>query len=372
MTLMSASEQRQITLLRGREGLQTIEPLWHAAERNRGDIPFYRRCDWHLAWCDALEPDPEQLLFALMQENGELRGVLPLLPTRRSLSVGPLELWVPRRPGMDLGGLVLAPSQSLADWWPVWTQAMHDAGLNWQVLHISGVPLEPEQLAMLQGLEKRTIIRRQGHRCWFDCQGDYEQIAARYRSRLKKILRRGRRQLERNAPLSLASFTGRKAIDQAYPEFLRLESSGWKARKQTTLAQDRKQRDFLEGFLFADNGSRLQVNLLMNGDNAIAAQLCYRSGKTISLLKIAHDETCAKSSPGSLLLDELLRQCCETPDCAQLDLVTGLPWMENWGARHTGVADLWLFKHQAAARAAGFALSVKDRLKAMKKARQQG
>ncbi len=361
---MAADGERRVTLHHGPAGLRRIEAAWRTLEEAMPGAPFHSGYQWHRAWLEALEPRADEVMFAVFEAGDHCRGILPLLAeTASAPRWQPRVLEVPRRTGMDLSAVTMAPGQRLADWWPALRRALKAASTGSFIIRLTGVPLEPASLAPLAGMETRMITRVQNHRCWFDCRRSHEAITAGYTTRLKKILRRGHRKLAALGPLTLRRHHGREAIDAAYPEFLRLEASGWKAEGGTALAQDTRSRRFHETFLFADDGARLQINLLLAGETAVAAQLCARQGGTLSLMKIAHDQALAKASPGSVLLDLLLQHGCDTATCETIDLITGQPWMENWGAARTEVADLWLFDRPATAAVARGATRLRDRLR---------
>ncbi|HFD87777.1 MAG TPA: GNAT family N-acetyltransferase, partial [Gammaproteobacteria bacterium] len=122
---------------------------------------------------------------------------------------------------------------------------------------------------------------------------------------------------------------------------------------------------FHESFLFNGNGAIIpQINLLYCGERAIAAQLCVSCGDTISLLKIAYDQSLARFSPGSVLLDLLLADCCKNQTFSQVSLITGQPWMDNWSPKKTPVADIWLFDRSSIATLTHLFLAVRSGLRA--------
>ena len=49
-------------------------------------------------------------------------------------------------------------------------------------------------------------------------------------------------------------------------------------------------------------------------------------------MKVAYDEELAELSPSNLLMADLVRNCCERPDVASIDLVTNQPWHARWHA----------------------------------------
>ncbi len=66
------------------------------------------------------------------------------------------------------------------------------------------------------------------------------------------------------------------------------------------------------------------------GDRLAASQICCLVGRTVVLLKVAYLDDLAHLSPGSLLMADLIRQCCADPAIDRIDLVTAQPWHDRW------------------------------------------
>ncbi len=361
------ADSRSVILHRGPAALPRLEADWRRLERQNG-ARFYQGYDWHAAWLEHLEPEADAVLIATLMQGDDCLGLLPLLPGPQTSRWQPRIVEVPRRSGMDLTAPLLAPEVRLADWWPALRAALKAEGLPSFILRLTGVPQETPAMAPLAGMEPQRIVRVQGHSCRFDCRRSYDEIAAGYTTRLKKILRRGHLKLTADGPLRMQSWRGRNAVTEAYPEFLRLEASGWKADSGTALALDEKARRFHEDLLFADDAARLRINLLLAGDRPVAGQLCAVDGGTLSLLKIAFEQACSRASPGSVLLDQLLQHGCDDEAIDTIDLVTGQPWMREWGADRIDVADVWLFDRALTARLVRGAAGLRDRLRQRREA----
>jgi len=126
------------------------------------------------------------------------------------------------------------------------------------------------------------------------------------------------------------------ALAQAFDDFLRLEASGWKGAAGTNggpgtaIAGDPRLLSFYRGLLDEDEDAlHPQIALLRLDGRTIAAKYGLRSGDTLSLLKIAYDETYAAQSPGSQLLLGLMTQA-QAAGITRLSLVTCPAWAARW------------------------------------------
>ena len=364
---MTNKAKREVTLLAGPAGLAALEQEWRALEQST-PLPFYASWRWHHAWLSTLEPEPEKIQFAVLRENGRCAGILPLLPNSdASRRWQPALLEVPRRTGMDLCTPIMASGKSLADWWPTLRKTLKQAGHRAFIIRMTGVPLEPERLAPLRQMASRKILRVQNHSCWIDCRRSHADVSSRYSTRLRKILRRGERKLAAAGQLTFTPYHGQQAIDEAYPIFLRLEASGWKGKSGTALALDDRSRRFHETFLFAEETlPELRINLLHAGEHAVAGQLCITRHGIVSVLKITYDQSWSKASPGSVMMDRLLRQSCADPEIHAMSFITGQRWMDEWRPEKTEVADIWLFDRAIDATLARGAAGLRDRLRRLR------
>jgi CelD/BcsL family acetyltransferase involved in cellulose biosynthesis len=213
-------------------------------------------------------------------------------------------------------------------------------------------------------LPKHVIVRVQGYSCSFDCRVPPEQLTAGYSTRLKKILRKGERVLSGLGEVRLRTARSVEDLDRAFREFERLEASGWKGQGGTASAlrfSPKLQGFHADLFKAKDSPRHAEINLLVVGEQAVAAQLCMVSGGVRSLLKIAFEQSLEKASPGSVLLDMVLRHSCEDRVCPAVSLVTGQAWMADWGAASVPVSDVWALRGPARAALARAALGLVER-----------
>jgi len=365
---VTLSALRQVDILHGPEGLQQLAPQWVALDRENPEAPFYTSHAWHAAWLHELETEADSVMFIALREMERLVGVMPVLSSDQpGKRLQPRVMEIPRRSGMDLSAPIMAADQQLHEWWPLLRKTLKAAGHSPFIIKMTGAVLQSPQQKSLQGLEEKIITRLQNHSCWFDCRQPHQAVQAEYSTRLKKILRRGARKLAASGEIRLKSWSGQEAKKHAYPVFLQLEASGWKAESGTALALDERARRFHEAFLFNPDATfQPQINLLYAGDEAVAGQLCVRQGNTISLLKIAYAQEMARFSPGSVLLDKLIAACCDDPQIDTISLITGQKWMENWNPQKSDVGDIWLFERSLSARLARGAAGLRDRLRQLR------
>ncbi len=136
----------------------------------------------------------------------------------------------------------------------------------------------------------------------------------------RKQLRRKRKALEENGPLSLLIHDRFDRIGGAFDQFLDLEASGWKGCNGTALKQKPDDARYVLGVMRAMAGvGRAFLAELRMGEKAIASGLFLRCGSDVFFWKTAYDETRATYSPGVIFDVMLTHWFYEQPWFQRLD-----------------------------------------------------
>lgn len=138
-----------------------------------------------------------------------------------------------------------------------------------------------------------------------------------------KKLKELRRQRNRLADLGEVIYTIASTPGDAMPAldiFLRLEASGWKARRGTALAQDEHDLAFIRRAVHDMTvQGQCQIISLYAGDTPVAAAIVLRHLDRAFYFKLGVDEQYAKYSPGVQLTLDLTRQMCADPAITSVD-----------------------------------------------------
>lgn len=359
---------RRVRMVSGRSGLESLRSAWQSLTDAWPEAPFYVLYDWYWACLHDLQDDPEQVIFVVLEDESGCRGILPLRRERQQRIGVALDIWsVPGCIVINLADLLLLPGERLGDWWSEIGAALRSINFGWVALKIPGVLEQGTTVSQASTLRRNVIFRPQGYSGYFQINNSYESLSARYTTRLRKILRKGWSGLARLGTVDIHTARTGPELASGFFEFVRLEATGWKGEggTATALAQDPPRRAFCE-HVFSGPGTEphAEINLLTVGGCAVAAQLCMVRGGVRSVVKIAHEQSLQKFSPGSVLLDALLKRTCKERDVYSVSLVTGLGWMREWGTDSATVGDLWLFRSRLAAAVLRGILHLKDRREA--------
>jgi CelD/BcsL family acetyltransferase involved in cellulose biosynthesis len=149
-----------------------------------------------------------------------------------------------------------------------------------------------------------------------------------------KELRRQRNRLAEHGPVRFDVARTGEEIAPALESFLRLEASGWKARRRTALVQDDGDASFVRRacLALAETG-QCEIVTLRAGDTSVAAAIVLRHLDRAFYFKLGVDERFAKLSPGVQLTLDLTRHLCADPAIALVDSTAD--------ADHTMINPIW-------------------------------
>jgi len=135
-----------------------------------------------------------------------------------------------------------------------------------------------------------------------------------------KELRRQRSRLAEHGAVHFDVARRPDDVASALETFLRLEASGWKARRGTALLQDDGDAGFIRRATpaLAETG-QCEIVTLRAGATPVAAGIVLQHQDRAFFFKLGIDEHFAKLSPGVQLTLELTRYLCADPDIATAD-----------------------------------------------------
>ncbi|MCE4222481.1 GNAT family N-acetyltransferase [Methylobacterium sp. C25] len=109
-------------------------------------------------------------------------------------------------------------------------------------------------------------------------------------------------------------------LAEALDDYIALESAGWKGQAGTAVAKRPNEAAFLAGLVRSyGTDRRIRFDRLRRDGRSLAVSLSLETASTFWFLKIAHDETEAKNSPGALLVERVTRSLLADPRIAAAD-----------------------------------------------------
>lgn len=149
---------------------------------------------------------------------------------------------------------------------------------------------------------------------------------------LRASLRKARNRFTRRGAMTIADARTPDEVAAAFDDFVAVEATGWKAESEA-LANSPVDRALHHHLLLACAADgRAWARTLRLDERPAAVQLGIVAGRTLALLKVAYDDELADLSPSNLLMADLVRACCDSPEIDRIDLVTNQPWHDRWHA----------------------------------------
>lgn len=290
------------------------------------------RCHQHPDWLLAADEHllGQSLQMACISLRGKPALLLPWQSRSRSRRAA-----APCHDHLTLGDALFDPELTAQQRTQCLQQALSVCGNTLWDWRIGNVP-DRSYLVHTSRDDPQWSRRLTRHSAWFDLASD----GAPGTGKLKRNLRRLRRQLGDQGELRAEWHVTEPALTEALGHFMTLEDAGWKGHSglRTAIADSAALRGFYEALLHPRfPGLQAMIGLLWLDDRCIAAQYGLITGRCLSLLKITYDEAYSHYSPGSLLLqdtaDLAMSQALQT-----LSLVTSPAWAQRW---HPKTEPVW-------------------------------
>jgi CelD/BcsL family acetyltransferase involved in cellulose biosynthesis len=255
------------------------------------------RPGWFTAWSKAFETRIE---LAAVQ-NGVLRALAPLVPTRRGLT-SPVNQ---ESPGFAL--LASDPESRM--------HLAHDI-LSQRCSEVALMRVTLEDVEVLDEAARRSrlrVVRERMERSPFiPVKEPWETYESTLDKRFRQNLRRRTRRLGEEGEMAFDINDGSENLAPLLDEGFALESLGWKGRGGTAIDSGRRTSTFYSEIArWAAERGWLRLWFLRLEGKAIAFRLDVNDGIAYYGLKVAHDPAHARFSPGIILQHETVRYAFE-------------------------------------------------------------
>lgn len=210
------------------------------------------------------------------------------------------------------------------------------------LLHFGRLCIQSNTFASLTSLGKaiRYSINTASHEAdngfkTLDVNRDFSLIQASLDHRFQKSLRSARKRLAEYGPVSCEFVTASEPhFNNAFHNFLAVESSGWKGQSGSSTSllanQTQSQRQLIESLNTSRSNDCAEIVSLKVGDEVIASNYCWRSGKTRATMRIGYLEKYSHYQPGHLLTKEIVKSSCSDPSIDTIDFVSNAHWLHKW------------------------------------------
>ena len=292
---------------------------WDELADRAGAVPFVRP-GWIQAWWDAFGSG--ELRILTLRREGRLAAVLPVRSRLGTLT----STANPETPEF----CVLAEDDEAVHALARWLVAGRPRYVSLAFVDATRRDLGACSAAA-RAARYRVLTRTLTRSPYVTVTGDWQAFERGLQKKFVGDIRRRRRRLEEEGAVALTVSDGSERLDELLEEGFRLEASGWKAERGTSIAARPDAVRFYRSVArwAADRGS-LRLAFLRVGERAVAFQLALEEDRVYYYLKGGYDPAYRRFAPGKLITHALLEDAFSAGLASYELLGDAEPWKLGW------------------------------------------
>lgn len=332
----------RVQLFRDEAGISALAPAWRSLTARLELRRHFHHVEWYLALAHTLERHGQTSVECLAVFRDD--ALVAVFPYRRvHLQVGTIPLRVMRLVSDPVDAptardFIAAPATAKAGFFGGFVNFIAQNDPNWDLISLQGILEDSIAATALKNSAPLPLIEATGG-AW----GQVEFITCGEADRPFERLSKGFRQNLRTSHHKLTS--RRVAFDVArtpsdlerlLPEFLKVESSGWKGAQETSVLKQPEVHTFVRQLIsqFGPHNN-CEIHLMRVDNEAIAALFGIVTDGIWYLFKIGYDEAHHLASPGHLLIENLLKRNNVQKAFDILTPYNAPPWFHAWKPNST-------------------------------------
>jgi len=300
----------------GLEGLKQLRRDWQNLFARIPHPGFHLTWHYHEALLRYGATHSREVIFiCLREESGDPLAIVALQPKQRRIARIPFLAWQqpddPDRPSMDFlaapgadakavrTALVLELKKIRPDIDLLAADRVREGSAAWRIASVGNPTF-------------RAVEFRPAH--YLLTNPSAESVMAAVGKGFRSDLRRRARKLQRAGLVEYRVHRDPEDINNAFDKFVALEAAGWKGNnpKGKAIALSPKVHRKFSGVieLLSVSGA-CEIHSLWAGDECIAALIGFLGGGEMYSFKTTYNEAWKNVSPSQLLLEHVVRHCCD-------------------------------------------------------------
>lgn len=318
----------KINVLSRASEMEPYRDQWGQLLKSAGNVSIFQSFDWIRAWMNSFDADKEIKIFMIFQGE-ELTGVIPVF-IQRSRYLG-LPVRIIRLAGYsdsDYNDLILR-EEGAEEAISLWMDYLATYVKKWDLMQFDEVPegsRSPDLLIKAFEGRGHRVIQSETSICPFaTLAGDYESYLKGMKKNYRKILKKKERRLAERGDSALKNWGGdMERLDHFLDVSAGLEGKSWKGEKGVGIFLDENHRRFHREFLSSETGRRhADLYFLTVDGSPMAYQYCFYWDNGLWAYNTAFDPDYSEFGPGNLMINSLIRKCCEENRFGTFDLMRG-------------------------------------------------
>jgi hypothetical protein len=322
----------------GEAGLRALAPAWRSLTAQLKFKRHFHHVEWYLALAEALERHNLVQLrcIAVFSASDALVAVFPFrcMP----IQIGPIKLNAMRLASDQLDAdtardFVMSPALTETGFFQGFVRYIAEHDPTWDVIVLPGILEDSLAATAVKHFSQVPCLQTPGG-AWgkieFISCGDNDQPLECLSKGFKQNLRTSHNKFKSNH-VTFEVARAENDLVKFLPEFLMVESSGWKGELGTSALKSPATSTFLHNLIshFAPSG-RCEIHLMQVDGKTIASLFGIVTDNIWYIFRTAYDEAYHRMSPGHLIIENLLKKDGENKTFHTLTPYNAPPWFHAW------------------------------------------
>ncbi len=327
-----------VQVFTGEAGIRALAPAWRSLTAQLPLKRHFHHVEWYLSLAETFERHnlPPLQCVAVFSDGDRLVTVFPfrLLP----LQIGPMQLRALHLESDQINSdtardFVMAPSVAKTTFFQGFVKYMAEENKMWDVISLPGILEDSSAATALNHSAQLPFIQMaggvRGMIVFITC-GENDRPFERLSKGFRQNLRTSHNKLK-TTQVTFEIARTQSDLVRLLPDFLKVESSGWKRELGTSALQHPETKTFLRQLIahFGPSGG-CEIHLMRFDNEPVAALFGIVSDNIWYIFRIGYDESQHRVSPGHLIIENLLKQNSDQKHFDVLTPYNAPSWLHAW------------------------------------------
>jgi CelD/BcsL family acetyltransferase involved in cellulose biosynthesis len=313
--------------------LETHRHAWNAlAAASPQQLPM-ASYPWIASYLDNMLPQGSRWASFMAYRGDTLAGTVTVVTstaTRAGMSA--LALRTPRDDHTQIGDILLHSAQDLAALEALIAQVRTEFP-NAAFLEVNRFPENSPLLEALRNtaLKLSRAVRIDSYGAYLPVPADFTAYRNGLSKNFKSNLNKATNKVAKLADVRYRFDDGANSAEQDFADFVAAEASGWKGEQGSAISKSPMLTAFYRQLAQRLREAGWLEWQFMYGDGCtLAGNLSIRMPRSVVVWKLGYNDAYSRCSPGSMLMEELIKRESAAGKLADINLTTDLSWYDNW------------------------------------------
>ncbi len=288
---------------------------------------------WLACFFEHMCPPQSRWLCVFAYRGTQLAAVLPVVAViRKRFGVSHCVLTTPRDDHTQIGDLLAVEHDAEAAAAVIARVRYEFSGAS--CLEINRFSSASPLLGWLQSgrLPGRYSVQLDSYGAFLPVPGDYAEFRRNLGKNFRSNLNKATNKVAQLRDVRYEFDAGAQARTEDLEQLMAVEASGWKGEQGSAIRASPRLVRFYSALVRRLREAGWLEWQFMHGDGTVlAGNLAVRMPRSLILWKLGYNDAYSRCSPGSMLMEELLKKAVVERAPPIIDLTTDLPWYDNWG-----------------------------------------